>query len=118
MKGAKMKRIYICSPYSGNITTNTHIASLASRVVALSGDMPITPHLYFPQFLNDNNARERALGFEFNYKLMQDCDLMYVIGEPTTGMQQELTIAYKLDLNIYRFSSFEELMKFCGKEKK
>ena len=53
--------VYICSPLSGNLEENQEAARRYCRYAVDSGYIPIAPHIYFPQFMNDNNAKERNL---------------------------------------------------------
>lgn len=59
------------------------------------GFLPIAPHLYFPQFLDENYEQERTLGIEAGIELMQYCDEMWVYGELADGMKKEIE-AWKL----------------------
>ena len=43
--------VYICSPYSGNVTHNIEMACRYSRFAVDEGCVPITPHLWLPLFL-------------------------------------------------------------------
>ncbi len=85
-----MKRIFICSPLRGNIKENIEKAKEYSREVVLAGHIPITPHIYFTQFLNDDDPKEREIGMEMGRKLLDICDEMWIYGEPTEGMLQEI----------------------------
>ena len=49
----EMKKVFICSPYRGDIEKNVEKARYYSRMAAVCGYCPITPHLFFPQFLKD-----------------------------------------------------------------
>lgn len=57
--------VYICSTYSGNIAVNIENARRYSRFAVNSGFIPLTPHLLYPQFLDENNPAERELGLFF-----------------------------------------------------
>ena len=85
-----MKKIFICSPLKGNIEENIKKAREYSREVVLAGDIPITPHIYFTQFLDDNNPEERELGIAMGRKLLEICDEMWIYGEPSEGMQGDI----------------------------
>jgi len=93
-----MKKIFICSPLRGDIKNNIEKAKEYSREVALQGDIPITPHIYFPQFLDDNNPKERELGMKMGQELLKICDDIKIFGVPTEGMKEEIklweTISY------------------------
>ena len=54
--------VYICSPYAGDVSKNVENARNYSRFAVDKGYIPVAPHLLFPQFLNDNNTKERQLG--------------------------------------------------------
>lgn len=45
--------IYICSKYSGDITTNSKDAKRYSRFAVEQGVIPIAPHLLFPVFMDE-----------------------------------------------------------------
>ena len=46
--------------------------------------------------LNDNSEEERELGLMFGLSLLAVCDEIWVFGEVSAGMQQEITEAKKL----------------------
>lgn len=74
-----MKKIFVCSPYSGNIEQNTKRAVFAAKVICNCGDLPIVPHLYFPRFLNENDQYERIRGIEYGIELMKTCDQLWLL---------------------------------------
>lgn len=102
------KLIYVCSPYSGHIEYNTLIAKILSRWVVGQGYIPITPHIYFTQFMNDAIPEHRDLAFEMNFDLMDLCDQMWIfIGSEqdiSTGMQREIDHANEIGLKINYFN--------------
>ena len=49
--------VYICSPYAGDVESNTAAARRYSRFAVEAGYIPIAPHLLFPQFLDDSSPR-------------------------------------------------------------
>ena len=55
------KIIYVCSPYSGNISLNTERAKIYSRMAVDRGAIPVTPHLYLPLFLDEETERDAAI---------------------------------------------------------
>ena len=56
-----MKKIYICSPLSGDYEKNIENAKRYSRYVVLKGLIPVTPHIYFTQFLDDKKPLQPVL---------------------------------------------------------
>ena len=51
--------VYICSPYSGDTEKNVVNACRYSRFAVDRHCLPITPHIYFTQFMDDNVPEER-----------------------------------------------------------
>ncbi len=83
--------VYICSPYAGDIENNTAAARRYSRFAVESGYIPITPHLLFPQFLNDGDPKERELGLFFGNAILSKCAEMWGFGERISeGMETEI----------------------------
>jgi len=83
--------VYICSPFSGDIEINIQNARRYSRFAVDRGYLPITPHLLYPQFLDDNNQRERNLGLFFGLVLLDKCTEVWVFGDHiSTGMRTEI----------------------------
>lgn len=85
-----MKKIFICSPLKGDMEENMRRAREYSREVILAGHMPITPHIYFTQFLDDNKLEERELGISMGRELLEICDEMWIYGEPSEGMRGDI----------------------------
>lgn len=48
--------IYICSPYFGDTKTNVENAKRYSRFAVDKHYLPIAPHIYFTQFMDDSNS--------------------------------------------------------------
>lgn len=82
--------VYICSPFSGEVKKNIRKARLYSRLAVKRGYLPITPHLFFPQFLNDRDEFERNLGMKMGLVLMLKCREVWVFGQPSAGMNTEI----------------------------
>ena len=83
--------VYICSPYAGDVENNTAAARRYSRFAVEAGYIPIAPHLLFPQFLDDNNSKERELGLFFGNALLSKCAEMWVFGDRiSNGMAAEI----------------------------
>ena len=58
-----MKKIYVCSRLQGDTEINIENAKrYCEYVVKQCGAIPIAPHIYFTQFLDDNIDEERAFG--------------------------------------------------------
>lgn len=106
-KGAlKMKKVYICSPYRGNcysVTNNVSCARIYCKKAMEQGVIPIAPHIYFTQFLNDDIEEERNLGMEAGLQLLLECSEIWVYGTPTEGMKKEIEYAKEYGIKIVNF---------------
>ena len=95
------KKIYVCSPYSGNVERNVEYARKYCRFVVQRGFIPIAPHLFSPQFLDDKNPEERKLGMSMAKDLLKDCEELWVFsGILSEGMKAEIELANKLGIEI------------------
>ena len=87
-------KVYICSPLRGDIETNIKKAQQYCRLAIKENHFPIAPHIYFTQFLDDNDPSERKLGMEYAKKLLYECDALWVCGDKISeGMAEEIAIA-------------------------
>lgn len=98
------KIVYICSPLQGNMQENITKAQLYCRSAMLSNPdvVPIAPHIYFTQFLNDLDPIERSLGMTGGLDLLKKCDEMWVFGieNPSEGMRLEMECAKLCEIPI------------------
>ena len=68
-------------------------------IVKEYGAIPIAPHIYFTQFLNDEIEEDREFGLSAGLFLLSDCDELWYFGDSITqGMTQE--ICFALEHNI------------------
>lgn len=97
-----MDKVFICSPYRGDdVESNIKGARFAASLVIHSGDIPIVPHLYFPQFLKEDSQYERIQGIKMGVQLMKDCDEMWIVGTNiTAGMEYEIEEAKKIGIPV------------------
>ena len=83
--------VYICSPLSGDVERNQANARRYCRYAVESGTIPLAPHLYFPQFLNDADLIERNLALFMDIVLLSKCAELWVFGETISkGMSIEI----------------------------
>ncbi|MGI5965420.1 MAG: DUF4406 domain-containing protein [Anaerotruncus rubiinfantis] len=83
--------VYICSPLSGDVERNQANARRYCRYAVESGTIPLAPHLYFPQFLNDSDLIERNLALFMDIVLLSKCAELWVFGETVSkGMSIEI----------------------------
>lgn len=100
------KLVYICSPLRGDYEENTRRARDYCAWVMLNNPdiIPVAPHIYFPQFLDDTNPTERSLGMEAGMELLDKCSALWIfLGEgesQTEGMSAEITRACELGIPV------------------
>ena len=52
--------VYICSPLRGYVLENQQRARGFCKLALQAGYIPIAPHIYFTQFLDDDSPEERS----------------------------------------------------------
>ncbi|WP_065428355.1 DUF4406 domain-containing protein [Streptococcus constellatus] len=93
----RMKTVFICSPYRGNVAENEKKAIAYSKQAAKAGYVPLAPHLLLTQFLNDKNPDERIQGLTMGQELLKRCDEIWVYGPNISqGMKYEIETAKEL----------------------
>ena len=100
----KKKLVYICSPCRGdyeNIIQNARIYC-AWAMLNFPDVVPIAPHIYFTQFLNDKLPDERTLGMDAGMALLDMCDELWVYGvdSPSAGMRAEIERARQRGITV------------------
>ena len=105
---AAMKRVYVASPYAGDIEHNVNMARQYCRYATSQGVIPLAPHLLFTQFLNDAKPEERALGCRMGIELLDSCEELWVFGKTiSSGMAAEIAHAEKAGIPMRYISSIE-----------
>lgn len=97
-----MLKVYICSPYAsqGTIEENVERARKYSRAAVQNKLVPITPHIFFTQFMDDSVDWERQWALEMGLELIEECNFLWVFGIPTGGMIPEIKKAESLGIPI------------------
>lgn len=105
--------VYICSPLAGDTVRNQENARTYCRFAVDAGCIPIAPHIYFPQFMNDNDRKERDLVLFMDIVLLSKCAELWVFGERiTSGMSIEIEKAKRKGQLIRYFTeSCEEVRR-------
>ena len=103
--------VYICSPYSGDVTHNIEMACWYSRFAVDEGCVPIAPHLWLPLFISEEEERELAMSA--GLRLMDKCSELWVCGDRISdGMRRE--IAYAVEAGIQIRVVKEEAINVCS----
>jgi len=104
-KSAYRPLVFICSPFAGDIIGNVERARRYSRFAVERGAIPIAPHLLYPQFMDDGDAAERALGLFFGTVLLGKCDQLWAFGDTVSaGMKLELAKARSRGIPVKLFT--------------
>ena len=83
--------VYICSQLSGDVNGNQEKARRYCRFAVDKGCVPIAPHIYFTQFMNDDTEKERNLAMFMDIVLLSKCAELWVFGDTISrGMAMEI----------------------------
>ena len=70
------------------------------------GQIPLAPHLLFPQFVNEDDPAERELAIFMDVILLGKCQELWVFGDSISeGMNTEIEVAKKRRQTIRYFNS-------------
>lgn len=72
---ARLKRVVVESPYSGDTAANASYARWALRDSIERGEAPLASHLLYPGALNEDHPDERALGIECGFAWLDVAEL-------------------------------------------
>jgi len=99
LERSRLRRVYVCHPFADDPVGNIErVRGLSRQLIAL-GVMPIAPHLYLPQLLDEGTEREQAL--RFCLELVDTCDEVRVFGgRVTAGMKREVEYAKSRDIPV------------------
>ena len=96
-----MKKVYVCSPLHGDVEKNLVNAKKYCSIVSEDEEIPIAPHLYFSEFLDDDYEEERLLGIRMGLEMLKVCDEVKVFGNDISeGMNLEIRKAEELRIPI------------------
>lgn len=102
------KKIFVCSPYrptakdpkcqQSQLEANIKRAKTACRILSTLGFLPLAPHLYFTQFLKDEETQERETGMKLGMRWLEEADELWVFGDTVSeGMTAEIEKAHELN---------------------
>ena len=104
-------KVYICSPFrpvsnepekaAEEKQRNIKLAQIACGLVTELGMMPIAPHLFFPQFLDDDDPDDREKGMLLGREQLSGCDELWVFGDRISeGMEAEIKQAREANIRV------------------
>ena len=99
------RKIYVASPFAGDTRKNTAAALRYCRFVINEGYLPVASHIMYAAsgMLRDSVPKERELGMLLGLGLLRSCHEVWVFGEPSPGMEQEIREAEMLGKPIRYF---------------
>lgn len=112
----RRERIYVCSPLrptasdpeqaEKELAGNLEHAKDACRMITDLGGIPVCSHLFFTQFLKDDDPEERRTGRNLGLELLKDCDELWCFSSKISeGMLEEISLAARLGMPVRMFSS-------------
>lgn len=87
--------------YTAMASKMFHLRVLVSTFVMKKDCVPINPFMNFDYFLFDKVKRESII--EANFELLKRCDELWVFGEISDGVQEEIRLAEKLHKTVRYF---------------
>jgi hypothetical protein len=103
---AYLPLVYIASPFAGDAERNAERARGYCRFAVSRGSIPLAPHLHYPQFMDDGDTEQRALGLRFALILLGKCDELWAFGDRISdGMAREIAKAKRRGLPVRYFNN-------------
>jgi len=98
--------VFICSPFSGDVAENIEKARRFCRFAVEQGTIPFAPHLFYPQFLDDQDTEQRELGLFFGTVWLRKCNALWFFGDRiSAGMKREIHAAWRHGIQIKQFNN-------------
>lgn len=119
------RRIFVSSPYRPTaedendrkmqLASNIRRATIACKFISLAGMEPLAPHLYFTQFLDDDDAAARERGMKLGEDWLAMSDEVWAFtgshNNISEGMLCEINQANRLGIKVRVFTDPEDLIR-------
>lgn len=100
-----LPKIYICSPFAGDTEGNIEKARRYCAFAVKQGYIPYAAHLFFPQFMSDDDPAQRELGLFMGIVYLDGCRECWVFGDTvSSGMVAEIERAKKRGIVLRYFT--------------
>ena len=100
-----LPKIYICSPFAGDTEGNIEKARRYCAFAVKQGYIPYASHLFFPQFMSEDDPAQRELGLFMGLVYLDGCREGWVYGETVSaGMAAEIERAQKRGIVLRYFT--------------
>ncbi len=108
----KARKIFVCSPFAGDIARNTAVAVRMCRHVLAAGHVPFAAHLLYPRMLREEDPAEREQGLRCGHTFLAVCDEIWVLrrgyeGDISAGMAREIAQAIEFGIPVVEVSEAE-----------
>ena len=110
-----MRKVYVCSALRGDVEENIRKARSFCEFIVREHEMiPIAPHIYFTQFLDDNIDSEREFGIKAGLFLLSECDELWYFGDQISrGMTDEICKAMGIGMKVqyvpeYKYEKYKQ----------
>lgn len=102
-----LKRVFICSEYQG-LETNLTLAMRFCEYASKRNYAVFAPHLLYPQFMDELDPKDRAMGLESGCSWLNAAHEMWVFvrnGKLTEGMRLEIgrAVIYKVKIRYFDY---------------
>lgn len=100
-----LPKIYICSPFAGDTEGNIEKARRYCAFAVKQGYITYAAHLFFPQFMSDDDPAQRELGLFMGIVYLDGCRECWVFGDTvSSGMAAEIERAKKRGIVLRYFT--------------
>ena len=100
-----LPKIYVCSPFAGDTEKNIEKACRYCAFAVEQGYIPYASHLFFPQFMPDDDPAQRELGLFMGMVYLDGCRECWVFGDTvSSGMAAEIERAKKRGIALRYFT--------------
>ena len=90
--------VYVCHAFAGDCRRNRERLLGICRNITEQGHTPLAPQLVLPEYIDEDTERELAL--KHYLQLLELVDEVWVYGQPTAGMEQEITAARETGISV------------------
>ena len=110
------KRVFICAPFDGLLSRSMEKIWWYCIFAKNHQYLPVAPYLYYPQFMNLSDDKEKKLAMLFAREDLKQCSEIWVFGETITPEMEELICRSGKHCNVMQFPEYEELLLFMKEE--
>jgi hypothetical protein len=105
----QFKLVYIAHQYTGDESNNYQLALRWVRWAAAKPQIvPVAPWLVYIQALNNDDPREKELGMQLNFRVLERCQELWLCGpHMSEGMIREEAMASAFMVHVVRFEADE-----------